>query len=502
MRRALLVIAVGVVIVVAIVLGSGGGGGYRVAAVFDVAQGIGSGQQVKIAGVVVGSVTAVDLVPGPKARIVMNVQSRFAPFRSDATCTILPEGLISENYVSCDPGTPGSRRLASQAGIPTVPVSRTSVPASLQELLDVFSLPTDDRLSILLNELGIATAGRGEDLNALLERSNPALTQARRVLSIVDTQRDQLATAVAQTNQVLAAVNDGSARTLVDRVADVARTIAARQPAVQSAVQRLPGLLQALHPGLTAVDRVVTNGTPLLGELRTAAPQLRAVTSSLPSFLSSATPALHGLSSASQAAHPAIRAATPVVGDVRTMSSVAREISTPLDVLLNNFRDRGGIEGVMATLYGLATLTSSYDSVSHLMSIVVRALPQCILNPSSLGCSGDYNAPGNGTIPANDPACGPQQGALWDPPTSCRAVENVPVPERRTVPHTPATSRPRGTGQPTTTRTGPAPAPSSTTPPSGQTPAAPPTTATPPQPPSALAPGAVVQKLLNFLLGR
>ena len=43
-------------------------------------------------------------------------------------------------------------------------------------------MPVDVRLQVLINELGIATAGRGEDLKALLERSNPALGQAQQVL--------------------------------------------------------------------------------------------------------------------------------------------------------------------------------------------------------------------------------------------------------------------------------------------------------------------------------
>ena len=50
------------------------------------------------------------MTPDFKARIEATVDSRFMPFHKDATCTIRPEGLIAENYVDCDPGTPAARR--------------------------------------------------------------------------------------------------------------------------------------------------------------------------------------------------------------------------------------------------------------------------------------------------------------------------------------------------------------------------------------------------------
>ena len=53
-----------------------------------------------------GRVERIDLAPGPKARMELSVERRFAPFRADARCSIRPEGLISENFVQCDPGSP------------------------------------------------------------------------------------------------------------------------------------------------------------------------------------------------------------------------------------------------------------------------------------------------------------------------------------------------------------------------------------------------------------
>ena len=54
----------------------------------------------------VGSVKDVTLTRDNKARIEMEVDRRFAPFRSDADCTIQPQSLIGEKFVQCTPGTP------------------------------------------------------------------------------------------------------------------------------------------------------------------------------------------------------------------------------------------------------------------------------------------------------------------------------------------------------------------------------------------------------------
>jgi phospholipid/cholesterol/gamma-HCH transport system substrate-binding protein len=107
---------------------------YRVDAIFDTAKGIIPGQLVKIAGARAGTIKDVVLTDDHKARIQMEVDSKFAPFRSDAHCEIQPEGLISENFVQCLPGTPDGRELRAQGGeAATVPVENTSVPVSLTE---------------------------------------------------------------------------------------------------------------------------------------------------------------------------------------------------------------------------------------------------------------------------------------------------------------------------------------------------------------------------------
>ena len=68
MRRALSLGLVGacVAIIAILATGAGGGGGYRVRAIFDNAFSVIPGEDVKIAGVKVGSIQALDICTSPQ----------------------------------------------------------------------------------------------------------------------------------------------------------------------------------------------------------------------------------------------------------------------------------------------------------------------------------------------------------------------------------------------------------------------------------------------------
>lgn len=405
--------AVIVIAVIVIVTQSGGTPTFRAAAIFDSAKGIVPGQLVKIAGAKVGTIDEVRLEPGPTALIEFTVPRRFGPFHADASCQILPEGLISENYVECDPGTPTAPPLAPEDGdqVPTVPVGHTTVPVSLQDLLNIFSLPVDERLSALIDELGIGTAGQGGDINEILERANPALAQGDRVLSILDAQNQQIAGAVTDTDDVIGqlAARSASVRSFVDRAASVAGTTAAHSGALGTDIAELPGFLRQLRTNLVPLNRVATDGAPLLNDLRAAAPELTELTHTLPAFTTPGTRAVTSLAQAATTGERTITAATPVIDEVANLATTGTPILTSLDDLLVSTRDSGAFEGLLRLIYSFATDAAGYDSTSHFITALIIPFPTCIADPNSAGCSHAYDSAGQGSVPINDPSAGPQQ---------------------------------------------------------------------------------------------
>lgn len=459
MTRALAIAAAVLAIVAGsfLALGSGPASGpgdeIRAAAVFDTARGLVPGQQVKIAGAVVGKVQRVsvthDAAPGPKARVELRIDGRFAPLRADASCAILPEGLISENYVECVPGSSPAPLRAGEGGLPEIPLAQTTVPTSLQDLLNAFSLPVDDRIRAIIDELGLATAGRGEDLDALLRRANPALQQTQRVLDIVDGQRARIGEAVTQTDAVLSSLGgrEGDVRRFVRESAALTRTTAAHREGLGAAVRDLPPMLAAVRPGLRTLRRTARQATPLLRDLRTSAAPLRTLTARVPSFVAEGRPAVRALASAAAGGRSATRAARPVVRALRTAAAAAQRLAPDLDVLLRSTRDSGGFEGLLRAFYSTAVSMSAYDDISHIVGLAVSVFPQCMADPSTRGCNHNYYAPGKGTIPVNSPDCPAHGGATWDAPTTCvanpvRAKRRAPRPTTRVRPPRPAIRAP------------------------------------------------------------
>lgn len=409
-----------VVVVAGVALAVWGPGGsttddYRFDAVFDTSKGLVSGQAVKIAGARVGQVVDVRLAPGPAARVAMRVPSRYAPFSRDARCRILPEGLISESYVECEPGRERAVLPADTSGTPTVVRTRTAVPVTVQDLIEVFAAPTSERLRIVLNELGLATAGTGTDLNAVLRRANPSLSQARALLRRLDRQNETIGDAVGQTDRVLGSLarDRAAVRRFVGRAADVTRRLAPEQAGISGTIRELPAMLDAADATLGDVGKLTAAATPVLRDVRSAAPALDAVTRSLPAFAQRGRPAISALRRAGRSARATVPRATRLSGDLARFARAARPVATMLRDLLLSLRNSGGIEGVLNLGYTLSVMSSGYDATSHMAGVFIGLAPECIIanilnTPTPRGCDHSFGAPGRGTVPVNAPSAGPQ----------------------------------------------------------------------------------------------
>ncbi len=91
---------------------------HKLIAGFDDLKQLKNGDEVRLAGVRVGSVETTRLA-GRRAEAVLLIDPK-VPIASDATATIEMSGLIGGNYISIEMGTPGSPPLADGAEIKTV----------------------------------------------------------------------------------------------------------------------------------------------------------------------------------------------------------------------------------------------------------------------------------------------------------------------------------------------------------------------------------------------
>ena len=92
------------------------GGSYRVRAIFDSASFLVPGEDVKVAGVKIGTIESLDVTQDNKAAIVLRIDDpAFQDFKQDAHCTIRLQSLIGEKFVACKPTQPKRRGRAAVA---------------------------------------------------------------------------------------------------------------------------------------------------------------------------------------------------------------------------------------------------------------------------------------------------------------------------------------------------------------------------------------------------
>ena len=107
-----MVVVAAVVVAVLVSAVARGSSGYRVEAIFDNAGFAVPGEQVRIAGAPVGTISALSVTKQNLAAVTLSIANRdFVPWYANATCTIRPQSLIAERYVDCTPGTSDQRPL-------------------------------------------------------------------------------------------------------------------------------------------------------------------------------------------------------------------------------------------------------------------------------------------------------------------------------------------------------------------------------------------------------
>jgi phospholipid/cholesterol/gamma-HCH transport system substrate-binding protein len=454
---------------VAATIGAGGGGPstYRVDALFDNADYLVQGQQVKIAGAVVGDVTGLHVTRDHKARVEMEMQSGFAPFRSDASCEIRPESLIGEKFVQCNPGTPNGSVLNGDP--PVVPLAGDHSPVDMDLVLSALRLPFRQRLSLLVDELGTGLAGRPADLNAAIRRANPALQEARKVLGILNSDRATLGRLIDASDRTLAelAAHRGDVASFIDRAATVSSAFADRQSDLGQSIHRLPPLLAQVQPASAELAGFASDARPVARDLRAAAGPVNELLGDLGPLTRAAHPTLVKLSELSATGLRTVRHTMPVA---RQLLPVAQELP-PNTVLLRqlteSLRDAGMIEGLLKFVYFTTTSEARFDQTSHILPSyqILTTCNQYATKPVA-GCSAHW--PGSAADAGAQP----------------------------TIPSAP-TTRPAARGAPSGKRAGASAATPASAPAPAPAPAAAPPQAQAQQP---AAPPTVVRQLLGYLL--
>ncbi|UTI65120.1 MlaD family protein [Paraconexibacter antarcticus] len=398
-RRALAAAAGVLVLAGGAVAGCGGsgasGGDYRVDAIFDNASFVTPDVDVRIAGAKVGRVTDLSVTPDHKARLELTIDRRFGPFHTDADCTIAPQSLISERFVNCTPGSSDAPVVPDVHGTPTLGLQGTHSPVDIDQVLNTFNLPVRQRLTLLLDGLGVGLTARGDDLNAAIRRAAPALGATHDTLAILDADRARLQHLVTASDTVLRSLAAGRDRAaaFVRAAGVVAQTSGDRQRQLAAAVRDLPALLGQARPSLDRLTRFAGVATPFAADLRRSAPGLRDLVTQLAPFAARATPTLTRLGVTSRRTTAALPDIAPQVRRLRRFTAAAGPTARLLAELFTSFRARGTLEALQGFTYYAAAAVARFDKNSHYLPAYL--LPSaCILyaRTPTPGCDAHFEA--------------------------------------------------------------------------------------------------------------
>ena len=402
MRRLALIIALLIVPSALVLAGAGESDeSYRVRAIFDNASFVVPGEDVKVAGVRVGSIADLEVTPDNRAAVTLEIDDpAYHDFRRDAHCKIRPQSLIGEEFVECSP----TQKHAGPEQVPPpleqlengdrlLPVENTSASVDLDLIGNTMRLPQRQRLSLILGELGVGLAGRGRDLNAVLRRSAPALKELNQVLDILADQNKTLERLAQDSDEIMAplARERRSVSGFIDSSAEVARATADRRADLEETLQKFPVFLDELRPTMARLGGLADEMTPVVSDLGAAATDIDDLLEEMAPFSDAATPALVELGRVAGPGIPAIRGSIPIVKDLRAFAKQLKPVGATLADLLTSFQKNDGIERFLDYVYYQALAVNGFDTVGHYLraGLIVNTCSTYSTEPL-LGCTANF----------------------------------------------------------------------------------------------------------------
>ena len=162
--------------------------GYRINALFRESGLLVPNADVRIAGVTIGKVRAVQ-ARGLNSLVTMEIRPQYAPIPTDTQAILRQKTLLGEAYVSLSTGTGSGPKFADGGTIATSHVQGTQ---ALDQVLGSFDKPTQQNLQALLNGTYLALAGRGQTLNDAIGNLDPTVTGLAAMVGVLNQQQGDL----------------------------------------------------------------------------------------------------------------------------------------------------------------------------------------------------------------------------------------------------------------------------------------------------------------------
>jgi virulence factor Mce-like protein len=326
------------------------------------AAGLVAGNEVRVGGKRVGTITKISARKAPAGRTLAQLDLKLdktaEPLYTSARVTVRPRSPLGLKYLEVVPRKSG-RKLA---GGQTLPLSQAHEVVDLDQVLNAFDQGTRRNLQLTVAGLGGGLAGRGTDFNEFLAQAPPLARDAEKVAANFADPRTGLRGAIRGVERTVAELSPVASQlgSLVQASDTTAGALASVAPELQQTISALPAT-EAISTRALGVSR------PVLSDARALVHDIR--------------PGTRVLAGAATDLHGAIRVGIPVVRRALGLSERLRKTLAAVDTLASDPLTRGALDRLLLTAQsGLPTLrfVVPAQTVCNYFGLWTRNVPSTI----------------------------------------------------------------------------------------------------------------------------
>jgi phospholipid/cholesterol/gamma-HCH transport system substrate-binding protein len=250
--------------------------GYRFQVAFPRTLALAEQSDVRISGVNVGHVIAINLGNDGRTHATIEVAGKYAPVRANVHAILRQKTLLGETYVQLIPQGRTGRNLPDGAQLANSQVERS---VTLDDILSAFDAKTRADFRIWQQAVAEGINGRGEAINADFAQLEPFVEHGNKLVTLLNSQEGALKALVRNTGVVFNALasRDHQLEGLIVNGEHTFKAAAEGSQAFANAFRALPTFEHNSRVALKELDRFAADASPFLDEFRPAERQLSAL---------------------------------------------------------------------------------------------------------------------------------------------------------------------------------------------------------------------------------
>jgi phospholipid/cholesterol/gamma-HCH transport system substrate-binding protein len=244
--------------------------GYRFHVAFPEATQLANQSDVRISGVSVGKVIAMEPGKDNRTDTTIELKNSFAPIPVNTKAILRVKSLLGETYVELTPGSRKGKQVADGGRLSAAAVAPT---VELDEILSTFDAKTRKAFQTWMESQAAAVQGRGPDINAFFGNLPGFTDKFNKLFETLDAQQAATSKAVSATGEVFDAISEreGQLRGLVTDSQRLFAVTAARNDDLAKIFQKLPRFERESTQTLPLLTDFGNDARPAIRQLQPAA---------------------------------------------------------------------------------------------------------------------------------------------------------------------------------------------------------------------------------------